>query len=154
VDRLVHQLQTIDREGELEPELRISPVGAREEAGFPDFSWFPAVPRRALIIFLPFLQCVPDRGQLLLVNLFSLSLSLSLPPSLSLSLSYVICIFTIPTSGRINLLELNIFLTFFFFGCCFVLFLNPAPLVWSSSWLWTNAYIEVPCPDFDITSLG
>jgi hypothetical protein len=34
MDRLVHQGKTIDREGrELEPELRISPVGAREEAG-------------------------------------------------------------------------------------------------------------------------
>jgi hypothetical protein len=34
MDILVHQGQTIDREGkELEPELRLSPGRAREEAG-------------------------------------------------------------------------------------------------------------------------
>ena len=145
MDRLVHQRQTIDREGREFYGTRTKDISRRSQRRSrmsPDFLlslgelWNP---------FSSFFADTSSTGD----NCFS--------KTYSLSLSQIICIFTIPTVHRINLLELTIFLNiwgfllFWGFGFFFSLFLNPPSLTWCSSWLQTNAYIEFPCPSCTIT---
>ena len=145
MDRLVHQRQTIDREGREFYITRTKDISRRSQRRSRMSSDFHLSLGELWNPFSFFFADTSSTGD----NCFS--------KTYFLSLSHVICIFTIPTVHRINLLELTIFLNiwgfllFWGFGFFFSLFLNPPSLTWCSSWLQTNAYIEFPCPSCTIT---